>query len=112
MEEQGALGLRFETVQTRPTADGIEARFIAILETEELRARVDVVAAYAFTDPPIDIGPAAIRDFLEKMAVFAIWPYLREAIASICTRLRVDVVNLKVIIQGEFEFGEQVLRDP
>lgn len=109
-KEPAEVPVFFSSVQARQNDDGIEARFVLAVQSEELEAKIDVVARYTYDDA-IEVGPEAQRGFLEKIALFAVWPYLREQVSAMCARLRIDVLNLGVIVQGQFTLSDVIKAD-
>lgn len=49
----------------------------------------------------IDLGQAAIHSFIEKVAIMAAWPFLREDIATIAARMELPILMLGLIKQGQ-----------
>lgn len=51
----------------------------------------------------ITVAGAAMGEFLERVAMMAVYPYQREALATYATRLRVPVPTLGLVRQGEID---------
>ena len=49
----------------------------------------------------IDLGQAAIHSFIEKVALMAARPFLREGIATIAARMELPVPVLGLMKQGQ-----------
>ncbi|MFS0716699.1 hypothetical protein ABC337_16245 [Arthrobacter sp. 1P04PC] len=65
----------------------IESSFIAIWSASEA----------------ITVSGAAMGEFLERVAMMAVYPFQREALATYATRLRVPVPTLGLVRQGEID---------
>lgn len=108
-EESGIAPLVMEDQETELTFDVhpvqwgrlIEVWFRASVET----ANAGLVAAYAvlYERGDDDEVPEAVQiEFVERVAVMAVLPYIREAIHGLGARLRVPVPLLPILRQGEF----------
>lgn len=87
--------------------------FRPFLNHDELRTRVrmrmvseDAVlesefeARWRFSEP-VTFGAAVLIEFMEKVALMTIVPFLRESLASNAARLHVQVPELGLVRQGE-----------
>lgn len=109
-EEEGDSDLHFEV---HPVLWGplIEIWFRARVET----SNATFVAAYAaqYERPDDDEIPDDVRrDFVERVAVMAVLPYVREAIHSLGARLRVTAPLMPILRQGEFRLNTGDALDP
>lgn len=84
----------------------IEVWFRAVLETGNAK----IIAAYAvqYTRKSPDPIPEPVRvEFVERVAIMAVVPYLREAIHGLGAKLRVPAPLLPILRQGEFQLSGQ-----
>lgn len=86
---------------------------------EEFHARVDLevvsvdakfvlnaVAVYQKTTD-FDVTSDAVKEFLERVGLFVVWPYMRAKIRSLCDDLGVQRITLPTVRQGEFQLTKQ-----
>ena len=83
----------------------LEARFKATATGPEADFTVDFSILYRF-DEAIDPSAGVVRDFLEKVAVMAAWPFLREAVATTAARMELPVPVLGLMKQGGFSLDD------
>lgn len=89
----------------------IEVWFMASIDTPDAH----LAAAYATIyerDSDEEIPEPVQREFIERVAVMAAIPYLRETTQSLAARLRVPVPVLPVLRQGEFKLGSPAGASP
>ena len=79
----------------------IVGRFRATMTASGCDLVADVGAEYAFSEP-LSLSRPAIEGFLEKVAVMAAWPFIRETIATTAARLQIPVPLLGLLKQGDF----------
>lgn len=82
----GHLGVRFRLSSTN---DGTEY--------------VVVVATRYVLEEPVEVDEEVMVEFVERVAVMAAYPFLREATATLAARLEVDVPMLGLLKAGEFK---------
>lgn len=71
-------------------------------------AQLTVTAAAHYSRSSVDEIPASTRDeFMEKVAIMTLYPYLRESVQSLATRLGVSAPILPIIRPGEFAVERQ-----
>lgn len=89
-------------VRVRQSDGEIEARVRMTVRTltEELVA--DIGATYS-VEAGHEVTDRALEDFLERVAVMAIFPFLREAIHTTATRLGVAAPVIGLLRQGGFK---------
>lgn len=68
-------------------------------------AVVDVAAHYR-VHAPVNITEGGLLDFANRIAVLALVPYIRQAVADITQRVFGNAVLMPVIRQGELTFGQ------
>lgn len=83
----------------------LEARFKATATGPEADFSVDFAILYRFGED-IDPSDAVVQDFLEKVAVMAAWPFLREAVATTAARMALPVPVLGLMKQGGFSLDD------
>lgn len=68
-------------------------------------AIVDVAAHYRVHEP-VNISQEGLLDFANRIAVLALVPYIRQAVADLTQRVFGSPALMPVIRQGELTFGE------
>lgn len=97
-EEDGTVDMDVHAVHW---GQAIEIWFRAAIETSN--ARLAAAFAIQYERQNADQIPDDVRqDFIERVAVMAVTPYIREAIQDLGTRLRVPAPLLPILRQGEF----------
>lgn len=72
----------------------------------EATFQLDVVAVYRKKES-FTASPAAGREFAERVALFAVWPYLRAELQRLCAQLSVAPLILPMIRQGEVRLTDE-----
>lgn len=85
----------------------LEARFKATATGPVADFTVDFSILYRF-DEAIDPSTAVVQDFLEKVAVMAAWPFLREAVATTAARMELPVPVLGLMKPGAFSLDGSI----
>jgi hypothetical protein len=93
------------SVQENHTDSLFDIRVGVVVDHPQADYMVKVGVQYA-TNEPVEVAPGVLRDMIEKLAIMAVFPYLREGIASLAARLEVTVPMLGIMRQGEFQLGE------
>lgn len=78
------------------------ARFRMTVATRAADLKADLAVHYAISEP-LHLTPPVVAEFLEKVAVMAAYPYLRESIATSAVRLGIDVPTLGLMKQGDLQ---------
>ena len=91
-------------------ATEMQCRFRATVEHPEASYLVDFAAVYRFNQE-LEIQQATIQTFIEKVAVMAVYPFLREAIFTSACRLALGPPVLGLIRQGDFKLDHDVTPD-
>lgn len=96
-----------ETRQTlNATAAGgsnwLETRCRLYVETHDADLVADFGVRYASSDP-FEVSSAGVSDFVEKVGVMAVFPFLRESIQTTATRLGVPAPVLGLLRAGSFQ---------
>lgn len=79
----------------------IETRFRATVEGRDGDFAVDLGVLYRF-DEPLELSRDAIEGLLERVAIMAAWPFIREAVATTAARMELEVPLLGLMKQGAF----------
>lgn len=91
MARAGSVLYRFRCLYT-----DVEAEYVA-----------DWGAEYSF--PASErVEPEVLREFAERVAFFTTYPFLRASIYSAASRLNKPIPVLPIILQGQFERGEEM----
>jgi len=94
--EEGVLEIR-----VRIEAATAEANYVVVAATQ-----------FHFDATEVTVTEDLGREFAEKVGVMALYPYVREAIQSMSTRLRQTVVTLPLMRTGQVSLGQPVTEDP
>ncbi|MDR6862165.1 hypothetical protein [Phycicoccus sp. 3266] len=63
------------------------------------RYTIDAAAQYDF-DEPLDLSAEVVREFVERVGVMAVYPFIREALHQAASRLRLDAPILGLLQAG------------
>jgi len=88
----------------------IVARFRATMKAGGCHLVADIGAKYEFSEQ-LSLSQPAIERFLERVAVMAAWPFIRETLASTAARMEIPVPLLGLIKQGDLHIGPSVEAD-
>ena len=80
----------------------VQARVELEVRSEEASLRLSSVATFGKLEP-FTMSSASAEEFLQKVAVFAIWPYLRAEVQQLSSTLGVPSVALPLLRQGEVQ---------
>lgn len=84
----------------RQTERVLHARVDSQIQSPEARFRLNALAVYE-KQTEFFVSEDVQKDFLERVGVFAIWPYLRAQLHQLCDGLSVERVPLPMIRQGQ-----------
>jgi len=87
-------------VAVREGDRGFETRIRMTQTTPEAELIADIGATYTLTQP-VDLAPGVMNEFVERVGVMAIFPYLREAVSTTATRLGVPAPVYGLMRQGQ-----------
>lgn len=87
---------------TRPHMDGLGIRLASLVEAKDATYEVDIVTEYV-SGEPLDIDPATLKDFVERVAIMAAWPYLRSAVNGLCAQMRAEQITLGLHRPGDLQ---------
>lgn len=102
--EEGAASDLGPEVMVRYEGKMIEARLRLEHRTEEAILTADIAVIYEMREAR-KITNAALGEFLEKVGVMAVFPFIREAIVTSAARLGVAVPVLGMLRAGGFSVG-------
>lgn len=102
-EDISSADVHFSVQESHGPA-AIEVRFKVHVDHPQAQYDVELATRYA-SQVEYDLEQDVVRDFIEKVAVMAAFPYVREAISSMAARLELEVPILGVLRQGEFSLG-------
>ena len=88
----------------RMDGDTIEVRLVTTVVSDNARVSVDLMVQYSKLSP-FEATPDAMTDFVQKVALMAGYPYLREAVSSLTSRLRVDTINMGILRASDVAFA-------
>ena len=91
-------------VMVRLGAQDLETRGRVRVQTSQAVLIADVSATYTFSEP-VDLSSDVVGEFVERVGVMAIFPYLREAVHTTASRLGVDAPVLGLLRAGNFRIS-------
>jgi len=92
-------------IMLRVGAEALETRVLARLVTGDGRYEVDVGARYTLAEP-LELSEEAQHDFVTRVGIMAIYPYVREALYSAATKLRLSPPVLGLIQAGKVQLDD------
>ena len=95
----------------RVTEEQLEARFQFTVRTADAELRTDIAVRYDF-DEPLAPTERVLLEFAERVGVMAAFPFLREGVFSLATRLGVEAPVLGLLKAGQVQFGGFVASEP
>lgn len=98
--EEAETGELRIVVQQRADADGFGVRLNATLTLSIGEAQVSVAGEYALTQE-LELTTRAVQLFANEVGVMAVYPYLREAVATITGRVFKQPLHLQMITRGD-----------
>lgn len=90
-------------VAVNVTSEYLKTRFTMTFNAAVGEYRVDLAARYRIEEQGLDIPRAATVDFAERVGVMAAFPFLRENIYNIASRLGDPIPVLGLVRQGQFK---------
>lgn len=102
-EEKTPVDLRVRT-QQRPDTLGVRVR--ADLLTLDAEVHADM-AAYFTTPENVTYSEAAVRRFVAEVALYVIFPFLRETVAEASRRVTGTPHLLGILHPGDLTFGSE-----
>lgn len=88
-------------VRVRGVSDRVDATYV-----------LDVGARFTFAQP-VEFEPPALQEFVERVGVMAVYPYIREGLHDLAAKLRLPAPLLKLIRGGQVQLqpSEEALAD-
>ena len=80
----------------------IEVRCAAEVVGEDADFRTDASAVFSL-DGPVEITDAALAEFVERVGVMTVYPYLRESIHQLAAKLEVRRPVMKLLRPGDIK---------
>lgn len=77
------------SVTARGEPDWIEIRCRLTVQTVDADLVVDRSAIFRYSEP-LEVGSEVVLEFIEKVGVMSVYPYLREAVTRLATDLGVS----------------------
>lgn len=87
----------------RLTEQGVDYRFRVDAPLPTGPVAVDVAIIYT-ADQPVAFHRDALKDFGERAAIMTLYPYARQAMADLVSKMRVPAIFLPVLRPGEISF--------
>lgn len=78
--------------------DGVrlEVRCRATVDTDEAQYVVDAASRFLLAEP-VEITERAQQEFVQKIGLLAVWPYIRETISANAAKLRLSPMQVKLL---------------
>jgi hypothetical protein len=92
-------------IRVAPTS--LETRMRVAVRLDGAEVTADMAVEYTFARP-CALSAEVAREFVERVAVMAIYPFVRESIFATASRLGVDAPVLGLIRSGSFQVGPLV----
>lgn len=89
---------------------GFETRIRMTQTTPEAKLVADIGATYTL-EHPVDLAPGVMNEFVERVGVMAIFPYLREAVSTTATRIGVPAPIYGLMRQGQVHLTPDPTRE-
>lgn len=107
LPEAGAEGEPEVSLDVNPVLWGsrLETWFRMTVDTPDARLRAAFATIYE-RESDEEIPLTVQREFIERVAIMAVVPYLREAVHHAATRLQVPAPILPILRQGQFSLTE------
>jgi hypothetical protein len=98
-EEDFEPGVRDPQVMVRHEGGKLETRVRLAVDTDEARLVADIAAIYTLSEP-LEVPDDVIAEFLERVGVMAVYPYLRAAIHGSAAQIGADAPVLGLLRSG------------
>lgn len=93
------------SISARGDVDWMEVRCRMTVQTEDADLAVDRSAMFRHTEP-LDVGSDTVREFIEKVGVMTVYPYLREGLSTLANNLGVSAPVMALMRAGSVRVGE------
>jgi hypothetical protein len=87
----------------------IEVRLDSTLATEDGEYAVDVSVTFVY-DQPLEVSTGIQQEFVEKVGIMTVYPYLREAFTEAAAKLRLAIPTLGLIRAGQVHLTDEPSR--
>jgi hypothetical protein len=78
----------------------MEVRCKLHINTSDVELIVDAASQFSFSEP-IEMSASARADFVAKVGIMAVYPYLRESAHAVSSKLRVEPPLISLISSGD-----------
>lgn len=92
-------------VLQRVTDSEIEVRLVSTVQNELAQFSADVMVQYSKLEE-FDVTEHALQEFTRRVGLMAGYPYIREAISDLSTKLRTPTVTLSMVRPEGIKFSE------
>lgn len=101
------------TVQAGGDTTHLECRVRMALVTEHAELEAEIGVVYVMPEP-VEMAAAVVAEFIEKVGIMAVFPFLREAVFTTATRLGVPAPVVGILRLGDatVEFDENATWPP
>ncbi|MDN4641356.1 hypothetical protein QCD70_13950 [Agreia sp. PsM10] len=96
---------------SRYHAKAMSVRLSTTVEAKDAVYHVDIVTDYE-SEVEVASSEDIRRDFIERVAIMAAWPYLRVAVADLSARMRTEQITLGLFKPGDITLGDSRPADP
>ena len=100
----GDLDVATPDVAIRVAETAIETRMRLQITTEAAELVADMSAEYTLSEP-VRLTRQVVEEFVERVGVMAVYPFVRESIFSTASRLGIDAPILGLLHAGSFQIG-------
>lgn len=97
-------------VQARGDLTWMEVRTRLQVKTSDAQMIANIGAIYSFSQP-VTIPPQAAAEFVQRVGIMAVYPFIREQIFSSARRLGVSPPVLGLLRAGSFEVAPPLATD-
>jgi hypothetical protein len=97
-------------VMARGSDDLVETRLRFTYTTTVAELYADIGVHYAIREP-VEIPEVALREFVERVGVMGVFPFVRESLFTTATRLGVDAPVLGLLRAGQFKIAPEEAQD-
>ena len=93
------------SVEERHDATSIEPRFRMVVTDSFATYTADVGTRYQ-ANQPLELPKPVVKEFIERVAIMAAYPFIRESIATTAARMQLAVPVLGLLRSGSFSLDE------
>lgn len=92
-------------ISARGDSDWVEVRCRMTVQTEEADLVVDRSAMFRHAEP-LEVGSDTVREFIEKVGVMTVYPYLREGVFTLASNLGISAPVMALMRAGSIRVDE------